>query len=47
MNIFTQENLNYTAYLFLLMGGIITFLGSIVVYLDRKTKLSKLKKKKR
>ncbi|MEK7168481.1 MAG: hypothetical protein AAB778_00540 [Patescibacteria group bacterium] len=47
MNILSQENINYTANLFLLMGGIITFFGSIVVYLDRKTKLSKLKKKRK
>jgi len=46
MNILTQENINNASYLFILIGGIITFLGSIVVYLDRRSRLELKKKRK-
>ncbi|MEK7075732.1 MAG: hypothetical protein AAB948_02995 [Patescibacteria group bacterium] len=46
MDIFTQENINTGSYIFLFMGGVAAFAGAIVVYLDRKAKLSKRKIKK-
>lgn len=45
--IFTQESLTTASYIYLLMGGIVAFSGALIVYLDKKSKLSKLKKKKK
>lgn len=47
MVIFSQEWINTASYIYLLMGGIVAFIGTIVVYLDRKSKLSAVKKKKK
>lgn len=41
MNILSEENIIASVYAFLVIGGLITFLGSLVVYLVKKSRKSK------
>jgi len=38
MNIFSEENIVSSAYAFLIMGGLITFLGSLMIYSIKRSK---------
>ena len=41
MNLLSEENIIISVYLFLIMGGLITFLGSLMIYFMKKSKKRK------